>query len=325
MRVLVTGASGFLGAHLCRRLEKQGDSVRALVRKGADVSALKGLSVEYAHGDVTSPESLLEAVKNIEVVFHLAGLRRAPTRMPFFEVNAEGTRKVCEAMVLGDKPARLVLCGSLSASGPSTLERPRLEEDPFNPQEWYGESKVLAEQIANSYADRLEVTLIRPSRILGPGDRENLAFFKIVKKGLKLHVTGGPRPLSMVDVGDVVEQLILQGTRKEAVGEAFFCAADETTTLEGMQDIVADELGVRPRTLTLPPLVLTAAAQVADAFSRVSGKHLALNRKLSKQLLVPAWTCSTAKAKRLLGFTARVSLEHSIRESARWYQAHGWL
>lgn len=332
MRVLVTGASGFLGAHLCRRLVSEGLStpvaVRALVRKTADRSALNGLSIEFSEGDVTDAKSLQRATKDIDVVFHLAGLRRAPTREPFFEVNAEGTRKVCEALcgaVSGtDRRPRFVLCGSLSASGPSQPNQPRREDDPFNPQEWYGESKVEAERIAHSYADRLDVTTIRPCRILGPGDKENLAFFKVAKKGIRLHITGGPRPVSMVDVEDVVDQLLLQATKPEAVGQAFHCAAQETTTLEGMQDIVADELKAKTRTLTLTPLMLKGLASVADGFSRATGRHLPLNRKLAKQLLVP-WVCSAEKAKSRLGFTAKRRLEDAIRESARWYVAQGWL
>lgn len=328
MRVLVTGASGFLGAHLCRRLVTEGNSLRALVRKTADVSGLKDLSVEFSEGDVTDAPSLEGATKNVDVVFHLAGLRRAPSREPFFEVNAEGTRKVCEAMVRsaatsGARP-RLVLCGSLSASGPSLPDRPRREEDPFNPQEWYGESKVEAEKIAHSYEDRLDVTTIRPCRILGPGDQENLAFFKVVKRGIKLHVTGGPRPISMVDVQDVVDQLLLQAVKKEAVGQAFHCASEETTTLEGMQEVVEEELKIKARTITLAPFALKGLANVADVISRTTGKHLPLNRKLAKQLLV-SWVCSTEKAKTLLGFRAKRGLADSIRESARWYVEKGWL
>lgn len=263
-------------------------------------------------------------MEGVEVVYHLAGIRRSPSREPFFEVNAEGTRKVCEAMVRKGA-RRLVLAGSLSATGPSTRDHARTEDDPFNPQEWYGESKVEAERIANSYRDRLEVTIIRPCRILGPGDKENLAFFKIVKKGIKLKLGGGPRPLSMVDAEDVVTQTILQGTRPEAVGEAFFCASRETLTMEELQDLVADALHVKTRTITLPPIALTALANVADVFSNATGKHLPLNRKLAKQLLVPAWTANTEKAERLLGFVAKVPLAQSVKDSARWYVEHRWL
>ena len=323
MRALITGANGFLGSHLARRLSERGDTVRCLVR-GGHADALEGMKVEIVDGDVTDPASLLRACKGVDVVFHLAGIRRAPEREIFFKVNAESTRHVCEAMLRAGC-RRLVLAGSLAASGPSKPERPRVESDPFDPQENYGASKVEAERIAFGYADRLEVTSVRPPRITGPGDRENLAFFKIVSKGFLLKLSGGPRALSTVDVEDCVDAFILAAEKKEAIGEAFFAAGPELTTLEGLQQHVADALGVKPRTILLPATVLLGLAAGADWVSKLSGRHLPLNRKLARQLLAPGWACSIEKAERLLGYRPTRGVADSIHRSAAWYQRHGWI
>ncbi len=323
MRVLITGANGFLGSALSRRLVGEGHRVRALVRPGSDASALDGVGVERVSGDVTDPESVLRAVEGTEVVFHLAGLRRAPERSAFFRVNAEGTRSVCDAM-LRVRARRMVLAGSLAAVGPSRPDRPHVETDPFAPEEWYGESKAEAERIALGM-EGLEVTVARPPRILGPGDRENLVFFRLVKRGIRLEIGGGPRPLSVVDVDDVVELLLLLAARPEAVGEAFFAPGPDQTTLEEIQTLGAEVLGVKPRTLRLSPGRLRALAAMADGFSRLTGKHLPLNRKLARQLLAPAWTCSGEKARARLGWVPRIEARTSIARSAAWYQAHGWL
>jgi len=324
MRAMITGANGFLGSHLAKRLAKRGEQVRCLLRKGSDASALDGVRCELVHGDVTDPESLPAAMRDIDVVFHLAGIRRSPEREAFFRVNAEGTRNVCDAMQAMDV-RRLVLCGSLSAMGPGTAEAPRVESDPFLPQEAYGESKAEAERIAFEYAGKLEVTVVRPPRITGPGDRENLAFFKLVKNGFKLKVGGGPRPLSTVDVEDVVDLLILLAERKEAVGEAFFAPGPDLTSLEGLQDLAAQTLGIRPMPLLIPATVLLGLSACADWASKVTGKHLPLNRKLAKQLIAPGWTCSGEKAARLLGYHPTRSVADSMRRSAEWYRAQGWL
>lgn len=324
MRALITGANGFLGTWLTRKLTQRGDSVRVLLRSGAGEWGLAQLPVERFQGDVTDPASLEPAARGVEVVFHLAGIRRAPAKEMFQKVNGEGTRNVCEAAVKGGA-RRVVLCGSLAASGPSSPERPKVESDPFQPFEWYGESKAESERIAFGYQDRLEVVSARPSRILGPGDRENLAFFKLVKRGWKVAVGGKERPLSMVDVDDVVDGLCLAGDRPEAAGEAFFLSSAETSTLEKLQDEVARFLKVRPRRLLLPGPVLYGLGTVADGVSRLTGKHLALNRKLARQLLAPAWTCSIDKARRVLGYQPRVSLPESIRRSLEWYVQNAWL
>lgn len=324
MRCLITGANGFLGAHLAQALCARGDTVRCMVRDGSDASALAKLPVERAVADVTQPRTLGEAVSGIDVVFHLAGIRRATQRSAFLEANAEGTRHVAEAMVKA-KARRLVFCGSLAASGPSSASRPRLEDDPFAPEEPYGESKALGEQLAFAFRDRLEVTAIRPSRILGPLDHENLSFFKLAKRGLILKIGGGPRPLSMVDVDDVVEQLLLQADREEAVGEAFFASSDETISLEGVMELAAHALGVEARGVYLPAAALSMLGTAADGVSRVSQKKLPLNRKLARQLLAPGWTCSIEKAQRLLGYRPKRSIKESIERSAKSYLEAGWL
>ncbi len=324
MRCLITGANGFLGSHLAKALSARGDTVRCLVREGSDASALANLPVERAAGDVTRPETLNDAMKGIDTVFHLAGIRRAAGRQAFIDANAEGTRHVAEAMVKAGA-RRLVFCGSLAASGPSTALRPRLEQDPFCPEEPYGESKALGEQIAFSYGDRLEVTSIRPSRILGPLDHENLTFFRLAKRGVILQIGGGPRPLSMVDVDDVVAQLLLQAGAREAVGEAFFSSSDETISLEGVMELAAKAFGVRARSIYLPPWALGALGETTDVVTKVTGTKLPLNRKLARQLLAPGWTCSIGKAKRMLGYRPVRTIAESIERSAESYVQAGWL
>jgi nucleoside-diphosphate-sugar epimerase len=324
MRCLITGANGFIGTQLAAALCRRGDTVRCLIREGSDASTLKDLPVERAMGDVMEPNTLGDAMAQVDVVFHLAGIRRAAKRDAFMTVNAQGTRYVCEAMVKA-KAKRLVFCGSLTASGPSSATRPRFESDPFCPEEWYGESKALAEQIAFSYQGALEVTAIRPSRVLGPLDHENLTFFKLVASGVLLKVGGGPRPLSMVDVDDVVAQMILQAERPEAVGQAFFSASDETTTLEDLQELVARTLKLQPRTLYVPAQALLALGGAADLVTNSTGVRLPLNRKLARQLTAPAWTCSIEKAKRLLGYRPKHSIAESIERSTQSYLEAGWL
>jgi dihydroflavonol-4-reductase len=322
MHALVTGASGFLGGALVQRLAAEGHRVRGLVREMP--LSPSGNAVEWVKGDVTVPNSLGPALSGMEVVFHLAGIRRAPVRSTFFHVNAEGTRNVCDASWRSGA-RRLVLAGSLAAVGPSRPDRPHVESDPFAPEEWYGESKAEAERIALQTRGQLEVTVVRPPRILGPADRENLVFFKLIRRGIRLAIGGGPRPLSVVDVDDVVDFLMLLATRPEAVGEAFFCPGPGSTTLEEIQDQGALALGVHPRTLHLSPAVLRALAAAADLVSRVTGRHLPLNRKLARQLLAPAWTCSGEKAAVRLGWHPKVGVQRSIARSAAWYQAEGWL
>ena len=298
--------------------------MRCLIRSGSDASALAGIELERATGDVTQPESLGAALKDVDVVFHLAGIRRAATKADFMRVNSDGTRLVCEEMVKAGT-RRMVLCSSLAASGPSSADRPRLESDPFSPEEWYGESKAEAERIAFGFKDKLEITCCRPSRIVGPGDRENLSFFKMAQRGIVLRLGGPERFLSMVDVEDVVSLLVLMADKKEAVGEAFFGAGPDQITLEGLMVMIAQVLQVKTRTIYLPQLLLTMLGTGADVVTQLTGRKLLLNRKLARQLLAPGWTCSTEKAQRMLGYQPKLSLRESAQRSADGYRLAGWL
>jgi nucleoside-diphosphate-sugar epimerase len=129
----------------------------------------------------------------------------------------------------------------------------------------------------------------------------------------------------VVAVALVKELLLLLATRPEAVGEAFFTPGPDQTTLEEIQTLGAEVLGVRTRALRLSPGRLRALAAMADGFSTLTGKHLPLNRKLARQLLAPAWTCSGEKARARLGWVPRIDARTSIARSAAWYQAKGWL
>ena len=324
MRALVTGASGFLGTWLVRRLLSSGHAVRALVRPGSPTGALSGLGAEEARGDVTDPGSLPAAVRGCDVVFHLAGIRRAPRREDFHRTNAEGTRNLLEACAThAPGLSRFVLCGSLAAAGPSAT--PRREDEPFAPREWYGESKAEAERLTLSFAGRMPVAVARPPRITGPGDKENLLFFRIARRGVVLAFGSEPRPLSFVDVEDCARGLELLATHPGAVGHAFFLASPERTSIEGLQLEVARVLGVTPRTVTIPPALLQGIASLADAASRLTGRHLPLNRKLAGQLLAPGWVCDPGKALRVLGFETKVGLAGSLQRSADWYREAGWI
>jgi nucleoside-diphosphate-sugar epimerase len=323
VRALVTGAAGFLGSALARALVARGDAVRALVRRAApELERIPG--VEPVVGDVTDARSLAVAVRGMDAVFHVAGVRRATDPAEFLRVNAGSTRLALDACLAG-APAlrRFVLAGSLAAAGPSAA--PLREDAPLRPIEAYGTSKAEAERIALSYAPRLPVTIARPPRIVGPGDRENLILFRIARRGLVLRLGGPERPLSWIDVDDCARGFLLLADHPAAVGEPFFLASPEPTTLEGLLAEAARSLGVRAREVPLPAALLRAAAAVADLVTDATGRRLPLNRKLATQVLAPGWRCDPGKARTLLGFEARTPLSASVAAASGWYRAHGWL
>jgi nucleoside-diphosphate-sugar epimerase len=315
---LVTGAAGFLGQALVRALAERRARVRALVRGEAAGIDLPG--VEILRGDATDPAALRAAVRGGDVVFHLAGIRRSTDPEEFRRVNAGSTRLALEAC-LDAAPGlrRFVLAGSRAAAGPSRT--PAREDAPLAPVEPYGASKAEAERIALSFAGRLPVAVARPPRIMGAGDRENLLFFRIARRGLALDF--GDRPLSWIDVDDCARGMLALAEHPAAAGEAFFLASPELTDAPGIMAEAARALGARARRVPVPAPLLTAAAALADVVTRATGRRLPLNSKLARQVLAEGWVCDPAKARERLGFEARTPLADSIARAAAWYRARG--
>jgi nucleoside-diphosphate-sugar epimerase len=284
---------------------------------------LERTGAEVLRGDALDPAALARGVAQATVVFHLAGVRRATTREEFEQGNVVSTRLLLDACSTVDPAPRFVLAGSLAAAGPS-LEGKR-EEDPLLPHEWYGESKAAAERLAFAHRDRLPVAVARPPRIMGPGDRENLLFFRIAARGLALRFLGPERPLSWIDVDDCARGLVALGEHPRAPGEAFFLASPERTSVVGLQRAIAHALGVRAREIPVPPRALSAAARLADLVTDLTGVKLPLNAKLARQVLAPGWTCHVDKARDRLGFVATTTLDDSLARAARWYREAGWI
>ena len=149
----MTGATGFIGSHLVESLLEGGSEIICLVRKSSRLDWLRGLNVTFIYGELTQKETLHQAVHDIDVIYHLAGLTKALSQRDYDHINFYGTRNLLEACSeQSPKPRRFVFLSSLAAAGPSSPEKPKLECDPCEPVSSYGLSKLKAEQVVQEYS-----------------------------------------------------------------------------------------------------------------------------------------------------------------------------
>ncbi len=326
MKVLLTGATGFVGSHLAEHLIKKGYEVRCLVRTSSNLRWIADLDVECHYGSVFNMQSLKSALKDVDYVFHAAGLTKALKPYEFTEVNETGTKNLVQAVLESDrKLKRFVFISSQAAVGPSPGIEPIDESHTPNPVTAYGRSKLEAEKIVNSIKDRVPVTIVRPPAVYGPRDKDVLEFFKTVKMGLIPKFEGKEKYVSMIHVQDLVRGIVLAGTRKKAEGKTYFITSPRPYTWDKIGVTALQYFKKKGIRINVPAFFINGLSFAADGLSRLTGKVSIVSRERVIDMKQDFWVCSPRRAKEDFKFEAKISLEDGINETLSWYQKNNWL
>jgi nucleoside-diphosphate-sugar epimerase len=319
---LVTGASGFIGSHLVEILLKRGWRVRCLVRKTSVIKWIPTDDVSLIDGDITvAGEDLERAVRNVSVVFHLAGLTSATDDSAYANVNAGGTRNIVTAMQKAAPDALLVFCSSLAAAGPASTKRPLNETDEPSPVSAYGKSKLTAEKIVAESG--LQHLTVRPPTVYGPRDKDILAIFKLVSYGLALRVAREGQRLSLVHVEDLARGI---ATGAESDGRGLYYMTDGMVhTWESVIEHIARGVGKKPRIISIAPGVVDMFSRAERLRASLLGSKPLITPDRVIELMQANWTCDDTRARLDIDYESSVALPEGIKSTADWYKANGWL
>jgi nucleoside-diphosphate-sugar epimerase len=327
MKVLVTGASGFLGSHIAETLAAQGHDLRLLLRRESSRRFLKGLPYEEAEGDVCRPDSLLPAVKDIDVVVHAAGLIKARSEAEFARVNAGGTANLlAAASAAAPDLKRFVYVSSLAAQGPSADGRPRSPDAPPQPITAYGRTKLAGEEATRASFLASRSVIFRPPVIYGPRDPALLPFFKLVRWGLAPLLADDRNRISIVYGQDAASAIAAAAVAEaDVAGKTYTLDDGSVYSWQEMLAAVEEALGRRALKLHAPVWSFQAAAAACEAFALVTRRPVSLTREKVREMAQRHWVCSHEELSRDLGWTPQVDLREGARWTAAWYRAQGWL
>ena len=330
MRALVTGATGFIGSHLVEELTVRGYEIRCLVRRTSNVAFLNSLDACLVQGSLDDPESLENAVAEIDIVFHAAGLiKTKPGKSrDFYCVNCEGTQNLLDAMARsGSQPKRFVYFSSQAAAGPSPASRPLTEDDPCNPITPYGRSKLEGERVVKEFTARgqCSYTIIRPPAVFGPRDREVLYYFKQARKGWLPAVGSARNKFSIVYVKDLVNAALQASESVQAVNKTYFVCYPEAATWARVAELFGKVLSIRCRVMTIPYPVAYTFAALNELYAAIFDKISIIDREKIREVSQPSWLCSPEKIKSDIGFTPGSDIQEALRSTVEWYKAHHLL
>ncbi len=339
-KVLVTGASGFIGTRLSERLVARGDKVTCLVRPTSNRTALDSFGVRYAWGDVCDRAAMQAAVRDTDVVYHLAGQATAFRANDLMRINCDGFCNVVLACADCKKPPVLIAVSSLAAAGPSPPGRERTESDPAEPVSNYGLAKRAAELVAEQFAERVPITIVRPPIVFGERDTQMRNLFRSVfRYGIHVALGVANSRYSLIHVDDLCGSLIAcaeDGKRLAPAGTVatanppqgyYFVAADEQPTFAELGTLIGKSLGRKSvRVLrSSGSIALWSAAAVAEGIARLRGQPFIFNLDKAREASAGNWVCSAQTIRRELRFAPRVPMLDRLRQTSAWYLQRNWL
>jgi dihydroflavonol-4-reductase len=323
---LVTGATGFTGGHLARRLAAAGRSVRALVRDPSRASDLASNGIELVAGDLRDPRALDRATAGVDVVYHIAAVyREAGIRDDVYRaVNATAVQQLIEAAARNGV-RRVVHCSTVGVHG--DIEHPPANEDaPLKPGDIYQTTKLEGERLARETGARLDlpVTIVRPTGIYGPGDRRLLKMFRGVARRRFPMLGDGEIYYHLTYIDDLVDGFRRCADHPAAAHRTYILAGGEVTTLNELVARVARQARVDPPRWHLPVWPFWVAGALCEAVCVPVGLEPPIYRRR-----VDFYTKSRAfdisRARSEIGFTPSVTLDEGIARTLAWYRQHAWI
>lgn len=313
-RVLVTGATGFVGSHVAEALLQAGYEVRCGARDPNHPRWLANTPAEVVPLNLEKTPDLSRALRGVDTVVHVAGITRARREEDYDRVNAAGTRRLAVAAQKSGA-RRFVLVSSLAARGP---------DGTHHPTSAYGRSKRKAETNLRPFSEDMETVVLRPAAVYGPRDTDLLPLFKMARHGW-LVVPSGSGLLQPVYALDVAAAVLTAVRTTNPASEPFPIAEAVGYSWKQVVQTLEKALGRGVRPVRAPAGAFVFGGRVAERFAKLAGRVPVFDRRRAEDLARYTWTCDVSETEKVLQWRAEVPLVEGIERTARWYEENGWM
>lgn len=334
-KILITGASGFIGGFLVKEALDRGYEPWAGIRAGSSREQLQDNRIKFIDLKYNDPKQLVaQLAAHVaeegpwDYVIHNAGVTKTLNKENFYRVNAGYTHTLLEALVeAGCMPKKFLLMSSLSAlgKGDETTFTPLRADNPPAPDTEYGKSKLQAEQYVREQ-QAFPYVILRPTGVYGPGEKDYFMEIKSVASGLDLAVGFTPQRITFIYVKDLAAAAFLALEKEEIVNKTYLVADGDVYTDAEFARMIQDILGTKRVLHARIPLPLArAACYCSEWIGKLTKQPTALNTDKYNILKQRNWICDVAPLQDELGFTPRYPLRKGLEESIEWYRRAGWL
>lgn len=325
--VLVTGATGFTGSVLLRKLVEMGLKAVAIARPGSNIEQFRGLPVEWVRGDVFDEATIKKAVAGAEYIFHVAAAYREAkiTDEDYYNVHVLSTQLLAKAALDAGSLKRFV---HISTGGVhSHIENPPADENyPIQPGDIYQRTKAEAELWIRDFSEKhgLPFSVVRPAAIYGPGDRRLFKVFQLVSKKWIPSIGSGNHLYHLIHVDDLTDFFILAAVHPKALGEVFLCGSNDAIPYKEIIRNIAESYNISVRFIKIPTKPLFILGDICEFICRPLGIEPPIYRRRIA-FFTKDRSFNTQKMRNVLGFIPKHSDKEGLKETAKWYVDNGWI
>ncbi|MFT4760740.1 MAG: nucleoside-diphosphate-sugar epimerase [Paraglaciecola sp.] len=328
-KILITGASGFVGSFLVAEALERGLEVHAGVRKTSSRKYLQDDRIHFFEVNFTDIEGMAQRMKaqQFDYIIHNAGIVGAPKREDYFRVNCEYTKNFVQAIEQADlELKKFTYTSSLAAYGPASNEDLNdfvKETDIPKPITAYGESKLKAEQFLKKQDD-LPWLIMRPTAVYGPRETDIYSFFQIVNRRLETYIGFDKQQLTFIYVKDLV-RVMLDATLSDFQQKAYFIADGDMHPAQDLGKYAKQFLNRKTLTINVPTGLVRVIAFLAEGGGKLIGNMPTFNLEKVAELQSKNWRVDASGIEQDFNFKAKYNLEKGLEETLNWYKENKWL